>query len=330
MSLNHKSHRSPLVMFSAALMVSAFALTGCGTDDDTFVQENHPKMNLPTQETATLTPAPVETPAPVTPPVQEVTYEIAENAFLNARYDEAVTLFTRYTERESKNPWGYYMLGLSAWKDGQLETAETAFGQSLELDPNHLKSCINLSRVLMEHQRASEALAVLDRALEIDSTSGTVYRLRGNAYSDLNQVDDAIEAYRTAIRLDPTDAWAMNNLAFVWIQQDEFEKALPALARATELRKDVPVFFNNLGMALEHTGHYTDATQAYAFAADLDGTSEKASLNRNRVSAVRDDPAVPAVDLAVLASDFETEIESWGVALNTPAPVDSVVSVQPR
>jgi Flp pilus assembly protein TadD len=322
MSFNRKNPRS---LVSAALLVAPLFMAGCGTDDDTFVQESKT-----TPVVAQAPPAPEPAPTPPSPqPVVEATYENAEQAFLEARYPQAVDLFARYTEREPNNPWGHYMLGLSAWKDGRLDVAETAFNHSLTLDPNHLKSCINLSRVLLDSKRASGALAVLDRALGIDSTSSTAHRLKGRAHHDMNQLDDAIAEYRQAILLDPTDAWAMNNLAFVWIQQGRFDDALPALARAVELRKDVAVFYNNLGMALEHAGHFVDASEAYEFAVNLDPSNDHALRNHGRMASVREDEYTVAVDLSALARRFESSIESWKVA-TTEARPDSVVSVQPR
>ena len=137
-------------------------------------------------------------------------------------------------------------------------------------------------------------------------------------------------AYQSALRLDPEDAWSMNNLAFIHIQQGRFDEALPALARATELRKDVPLFFNNLGMALEHTGHFAAAADAYGVAVSLDASSTKASQNHDRVASVREDPSVAAVDLGALARDFENTIAGWKLAGTAPARPDSVVSVKPR
>ena len=323
MSFNRKN---AFALFAVPLLVVA----GCGTDDDTFVKQTTTPSTEVVATAPAPTPAPPETVAPPVAAVQEVTYEIAENAFLNARYGEAVDLFTRYTERKQDNPWGYYMLGLSAWKDGRLDVAETAFQQSLTLDPNHLKSCVNLARVLMDNHRASEALTVLDRALEIDATSSAAHRLKGRAYHDLNRIDDAVAAYRAAIALDPADAWSMNNLAFVWIQQERFEEALSALARAVELRKDVPLFYNNLGMALEHTGHFSAAADAYAFAVDLDTSNTRALLNHDRVAGVREDASLPPVDLAVLAREFESTIDTWKVATQFETKPDSLLTARPE
>jgi Flp pilus assembly protein TadD len=329
MSFNSQKNR---VAF-AALAISLFVFGGCGTDEDkTIVKKDTPAPEKVAQVAVTpptpSQPIAQETPARVVP-VGEVTYEIAERAFLDGHYKDAVDLFTRYTEKKPDNSFGHYMLGLSAWKDGRLDVAETEFQKSLTLDPTHQKSCLNLARVLIDGHRPTEALTVLDRAVAIDSTNSSVYRLKGNALNDLGRDDEAVVAYQSAIQLDPEDAWSMNNLAFIRIREGRYNDALPALARATELRKDVPVFYNNLGMALEHGGHYAAAAEAYGFAVSLDGSNAKAVQNHDRALTVRDDPSLPAVDLTALARQFESEILEGKVA-TTSARADSVVSVQPR
>jgi tetratricopeptide (TPR) repeat protein len=255
---------------------------------------------------------------------REVTYEEAEAAYLDRRYDDAVTLFRAYTERKTENAWGHYMLGLSEWKSGDLDGAEAAFDRALELDPGHVKSLVNLSRVLLDDGRPVQAVDKIDAALELDPESADAYRLRGRALYQLGHRDDAIAAYRHAIRIDPTDAWSMNNLALVLIDEGRYQDALPPLARAVELRDDVAVFYNNLGMALECTGHFRDAVEAYASAVDIDSSYEKASLNFARASTVLEEPGLEPVDLALLAQGFADEVAGWSAAVATtvePAPV---------
>jgi Flp pilus assembly protein TadD len=189
------------------------------------------------------------------------------------------------------------------------------FTRSLELDPNRLKSGLNLARVLLDAHRPGEALATIDKALAIEATSSAAYRLKGRACHGLGRTDEAVVAYQTAIRLDPKDAWSMNNLAYIWIEQGEYDEALPALARAVELRKDVAVFYNNLGMALEHTGRFAAAADAYASAVNAEPSNENAARNRDRVSGVRDDPEIAAVDLNELARAFEATVETWTVSV---------------
>src|SRR2546429_7166977 len=40
------------------------------------------------------------------------------------RYDEAARLFATYSTAQPDNIWGYYMLGLSAWKRSEEHTSE--------------------------------------------------------------------------------------------------------------------------------------------------------------------------------------------------------------
>jgi Flp pilus assembly protein TadD len=297
------------------LAVLSAAIAGCGGDKQEAKKEVAVRTKQPVTPAPVAPPAEVaQTPVPVTPPAapeppREVTFEESEAAYFDGRYTEATELFTRYAERKPDNPWGHYMLGLSAWKAGSHESAEQAFERSLALDRGHVKSWLNLSRVLLDTSRPEEALASIDEAVALDPQSGTAYRLRGRALHQIGRTDDAIGAYRRALQLDPRDAWAMNNLALVLIEGERFEEALPALARAVEVRDDVAVFFNNLGMALERTGHFRAAEEAYAKATALDATHEKAAEHLARIAEVREDLGVVPVDLAALAQRFAEEIE---------------------
>lgn len=315
-----------LTMFIAVSMVVA----GCGSDDDTKarteVSTKQQKRPVAKQNAKPVTPpaAPVtETDTAVAKsaakveaekvvePSGPVTFEEAEIAYFEKRYGAAADLFARYTESRSANPWGFYMLGLSAWKAGDPATAGAAFQEALELDPKHVKSHVNYARVLLETGRVDEAIEHIDSALEIDNATSAAHRLRGVALYRQGHVADAIASYRKAIELDDKDAWSMNNLGLIYIEQERYEDALPALARATELRGDVGTFQNNLGMALECTGHFRQAERAYQAAMNLDPSHDVAAANFGRISEVREDAAVAPVDLAVLAESFRATIATW-------------------
>jgi tetratricopeptide (TPR) repeat protein len=145
-------------------------------------------------------------------------------------------------------------------------------------------------------------------ALEPLSAEGL--RLLGRARYELKRVPEAIDAYQRAIALDERDVWAMNNLGLIYIQQDRSDSALPVLARAVELRRDSPVFQNNLGTALERTGHYAAAKKAYESALAADGAYGKASASLVRVTPLAESDT-SVVDLAALATEFQAEVQRW-------------------
>lgn len=244
------------------------------------------------------------------PTATTVSYADADAAYTERKYDEAADLFAAYTRSSPENPWGHYMYGLSSWKAGDPEQAIASFDEALRLDPQHRKSLLNSARVLLETSRPREALERVERAMAIEPLSGEGLRLLGRARYELKQIPEAIDAYQQAIALDERDGWAMNNLGLIYIQQDQSDAALPILARAVELRSGSPVFQNNLGTALERTGYFTAAKQAYEAALTADSTYGKAAASLARVTPhVESDSST--VDLAGLATEFQAEVQRW-------------------
>src|SRR5207245_6018982 len=116
----------------------------------------------------------------------------ADSAYRDHRYDDATALFQTYTESRPTNPWGFYMLGLSAWKAGDRVQAESAFVQALSLDSTDVKSHLNLSRVLLEGGQPDSALVHIERAIALDSTSSEPLRLQDRKSTRLNSSHGSI------------------------------------------------------------------------------------------------------------------------------------------
>jgi Flp pilus assembly protein TadD len=272
---------------TASVLAVALAAVGCSKQND------KPQTTTPEwQQSATAKPNSMTTESSVVMPdvnkiVGPVSFDDGEAAYKAGKYSEAMKVFEQYTVEKPDNAWGYFMLGLSASKSGDPVKAEGAFEDALRIDPAHIKSLTNLSRVLIDQKRFDEAIDKLTLAGEIDPKSGEVQRLLGRAFHGQGMTDDAVSAYRQAIALDGKDAWTLNNLGLLFIEQGRAAEAVPVLARAVELRKDVPTFHNNLGMALEQTGRFTAAATAYNGALAADPGYTKAQKNLERVAAVK-------------------------------------------
>jgi superkiller protein 3 len=286
----------------AAVLLAAFAAVGCSKPFD------EPEKTGPQQPPASAPHAKavaVPTSGKVaTKSNGPVSFADADAAYRAKNYSEATRLFDAYTEGRPNNAWGHFMLGLSAWKAGDLMKAEGAFDEALKIDPNHVKSLLNMSRVLIEQRRFDEALVRLTHAADVDPGSVDVQRLLGRIYAAEHKTDEAVNAYRRAIALDAQDAWSMNNLGLLFLEQDRPEEALPLLCRAVQLRKDEAAFHNNLGMALEHTGRFLAAADAYRNALSADAGYGKAKQNLARVEAVKTGPEEPFDLEATASSEF--------------------------
>ena len=242
---------------------------------------------------------------------RKVTYKQAEAAFMARNYTEATTLFTRYTQLKPGNAWGYYMLGLSAKRAGDLDKSVQAFEKAASIDPQHLKSWVNLGRARMAMNQPNESLLAVEKALVIDPSARDAHRIKGRAHHQLGELAEAELAYKQALFLNETDAWSMNNLAFVLIGRQKFDDALALLARAIEINDQVAVFHNNLGMTLENKGYFRAAEKAYEVAVALDEGYIRAATNQARVAGIASPEVKDDLDFAALAQQAASTIKTW-------------------
>jgi Tfp pilus assembly protein PilF len=293
-----------LVIPAALLALPIIALAGCGDSrTETSTAQPTPAVSEP------VVVAKSEPTEPVIP--DTVTYEQAESVYNERRYADAARMFEVYTRNRPDNPWGHYMLGLSSWKAGDFTVAEAAFLAALERDPSHVKSMLNLARVLLDVSRPREALERVTVALETDPESADAHRLMGRVRTTLGQHEEALESYRQALSIDEEDVWSMNNMGLLFIQTGRYEDALRPLARAVQLRDDVAIFHNNLGIALERTGHFSKASESYRAALAVDSTYEKAKVSLARVDQRLESSTTPAIDLGALGDSFSADVRRW-------------------
>ena len=308
---SNRTMRFPVIMMAVvvSMVVAAYVIAACNDrspDQARASEVSPPKSTVPVSNVSTTT---TEKPALVIS--GPVTFETADAAYRERRYDDATTLFKAYTESRPNNGWGFYMLGLSAWKSGDRVQAESAFVQALSLDSTHVKSHLNLSRVLLEDGKPDSALVHIEQAIALDSISSEPLRLQGRAFEAQGKTDDAIVAYQRAIVKNDSDTWAMNNLGTLYDRVGRYEDAIGPLARANEIEEKVAAFHNNLGMALELTGRFEQSVEQYRAALAIEGTYGKAVANLQRVELVKQDPSITPVDLTERSKGFQDEITKW-------------------
>jgi len=305
---SNRSLRFPVILMAGIVsaVIAAYTFAACSdrNPDQARASEpvSQPTANAPLSNVGTGSEKPALV---VTGPV---TFEMADSAYRGRRYDDATVLFKTYTESRPGNAWGFYMLGLSAWKSGDRAQAESAFVQALTIDSTHVKSHLNLSRVLLESGEPDSALVHIEAAIALDSTSSEPLRLQGRAFEAQGKTDDAIVAYQRAIVTNDSDTWAMNSLGALYIRLGRFEDAIGPLARANEIEDKVATFHNNLGMALELTGRFEQSVGEYRAALAIEGTYGKAVANLQRVELVKQDPSITPVDLTERSKQFQDQI----------------------
>ncbi len=251
--------------------------------------------------------APVNEP-PASPPVipeesRLATWADAEGAFHAGRYGEAIDLFSIYAEEHPTNPWAHYMLGLSGWKAGHLDVAETHLRESIELAPDDVKSRINLARVLIEGGRPGDAIEQAAAAEALDPASIQAKRVHARALAESGDHATALDKYEDALWIHPDDGWSLNNMGYLLIRQGSYDDAIGPLALAVQVDSTNVTFLNNFGSALEGAGFPVAALAAFRSAAEID-PSGKAAESARRLEARIDPDAVPEVTRSELAQVY--------------------------
>jgi len=114
------------------------------------------------------------------------------------------------------------------------------------------------------------ALREYDRAAELDSEWALPLVNRGNVFAGRESWGEAADSYRRALRRDPRNAEALNNLAWVLLQEGEIDEALKKASRAVEIDPGQPTFLDTLADIYLARGEVVAARQALRRALALD------------------------------------------------------------
>jgi Tfp pilus assembly protein PilF len=153
-----------------------------------------------------------------------------------------------------------------------------------------------LARCELDRGETTAARAAVDAALELDLESADAWHLLGRVEMAEGAFENAEAAFTKALEKDTGHAWAANNLGYARILQERFEAALAPLQKAVAIRGDEPVFFNNLGIALERNGHRELAALSFAHAVVLGHGPAEQSMERVEALIGSGDTAFAAVD----------------------------------
>ena len=112
------------------------------------------------------------------------------------------------------------------------DEALAAIDKALEIDPNDAIFWNNKGYALNGLKRYDEALAVFDRALEIDPDEALAWKNRGETHSRLGDRHEALAHLRKAVKLDPSLASrAMEQGLYQSLREDEEFKQIIADAQ---------------------------------------------------------------------------------------------------
>jgi predicted O-linked N-acetylglucosamine transferase (SPINDLY family) len=149
---------------------------------------------------------------------------------------------------------------------GEAEDAEAAYREVLAVNPHRQEAMAALAGLLLLRGEAWEARGLLRRACVRDPANAEVWNALGLAQRRLGEIEDAMVAFRTAIRLCPERTEFILNLADATLDPETELQALTAAAISDPLAAAPHV---GRGLLLERQGRRSEAIDALDTAAAL-------------------------------------------------------------
>ncbi len=171
---------------------------------------------------------------------------------LKGETDDAIRAFRAAVSVAPRFAPAYVNMGIALLRRGDYDDAIAATTRGVELDPDGFgaEAHLNLAKAHLLKKDHAAAILAYQSALQVapEECGPQVYLSLGHAQLTLDRVDEAIDSFRHAIRLDSRQAVAHYNLAEALKRKGDAHSARASYRQAIELD---PAYFDALaGMAM--------------------------------------------------------------------------------
>jgi len=169
--------------------------------------------------------------------------------------DKAIEQFREILRIDPKDSQSALWLARLYRFENEHDKAEQTLREVLRWDPANEGGLEQLSQLLMDEGRASDAIELLNKAAA-ESTSSTLYDLLGDAYAQTHEYAKSEEAYKKAVEGDPDEASHRKGLAQALLTEEKFPQALEEYKRLADLEPENPDNYLRLSQIYRHLNQF--------------------------------------------------------------------------
>ena len=121
----------------------------------------------------------------------------------------------------------------------------------------------NLAWTLQAQGKPEEAIGAYREAIRLKPDDADAYANLGDTLNQEGKLEEAIAAYRAAIRLQPDFADAHNNLGNMMANQGKLDEAVAEYRESIRIQPNMAAAHQGLGLALDEQGKTQEALVAF-------------------------------------------------------------------
>jgi tetratricopeptide (TPR) repeat protein len=158
-----------------------------------------------------------------------------------------------------------------------------------------------------------DASLFYEKCKSIDPKSAVIYYELATLYIQKEQYDKAIEEAKTAVKLSPQNSWYKALLAVLYKQTNNPNDAILVYKELTKENSDRIDFLYDLANLYSDVKKYDDAIKTYNLIESNYGLNETISLEKERIYYLTGDKNKANSEIQKLIDSNPTEIRYWGM-----------------
>jgi len=203
----------------------------------------------------------------------------------------------------------HFALGSTYYATGEFDQAIAELQRGLQVAANSDEGYRRLGSVYLAQGRKDEALQAYDKAIQLSPYYSGNYQMLGDAYLSWGDNSKALEGFQKVTSLDPAGAAGYQDVGVVYFRQGRWSDSIPLFQKALTIQPDYQTY-SNLGAAYFYLRRYSDAVKALQKAVELNPNEEIAV--GNLADAYRwsghMDKATPIYDRAIKLANDELQV----------------------
>ena len=257
----------------------------------------------------------------------DVRYTRGQAHMSMAHYERAAEDFRRASSLDNRNPAILNSLGLALQKQNKLDEAAENFGRAITLDASFAEAWDNRGEAYRVQRpknetpaqsaaRLEQALADLQRALELNPRLATAYYHLGLLRRGMKMLPEALSAFSRALTEQSDMALAYNARGLIYQDQQNLAQAIDDFSSAIRYDPNYAEAYNNRGIARRLAGDLLLSYQDHTRAIELDARYKLAYLNRGitRLAARQPRDALRDFDKVIALEPSAVALNNRGLA----------------